>query len=165
MGKTDWTTIIIGGGALVAGVYAWINWKTVCPQVFGADSTACAGDTPLAAIEGVFTSAQRYMSDKAPATSVINTNPNASKNAAAAIKAQQDFSNPKTKAASQTYLNVAKNNAGTSAGGTSGANGTGYNCNSTLCKLYPSNCPGCAKSNYTSFNSFNTITLNRMSVR
>lgn len=165
MGRTNWGAIIIGGGLLVGGAYAWINWKTVCPQIFGSSSTACAGDTPLSAVEGIFTSTARYMSDKAPATSRINTNPNANKNAAAAIAAQQDFSNPKTKAASQTYLNTTVKNAGTPAGGTSGPNGTGYNCNSVLCKNYPSNCPGCPKSNYTNFHSFNTITLNKISVR
>lgn len=35
MARTDWTTIIIGGSVLVAGVYALINWKTVCPKLFG----------------------------------------------------------------------------------------------------------------------------------
>lgn len=165
MGRTDWTAIAIGGTVLVVGAYAWINWKTVCPQVFGAGSTACASDTPLEAVVTEFNKLPTLLQN--PSTNQyrsVTMDTEDPKVVSKRIQDQSDFSNPKTAAAVKTYVNTANKNAGTPAGGTSGKNGTGYNCNSTLCKLYPSNCPGCKKSNYT-FNSFATITLNRMSVR
>lgn len=153
MGKTDWAPIIIGGGLLIGGAYVWINWKTVCPSIFGADSTACTGATPLAAAEGIFTSGARYMSDKAPATSRVNTNPNASKNAATAIRNQQNFSSPKVIKAS-SYVKPAN----TDARKHNPVNPKDSPCTGPNAHLYPF----CS---YATFNSFNTITLNRMSVR
>ena len=74
------------------------------------------------------------------------------------IQDQSDFSVPKTATAVKQYIAATNKNAGTPAGGTSGPNGTGYNCNSTLCKLYPTNCPGCKKANYAN-SLFTTMRL------
>jgi hypothetical protein len=41
MGRTDWGMVIIGGGALLGIAYAFFNWKTICPQVLGAEN--CTG--------------------------------------------------------------------------------------------------------------------------
>lgn len=159
MGRTNWTAIILGGGVLVGGIYAWVNWKTVCPKLFGEGSTTCNSETPLAAAEGIFTSNERYMSDKAPATTRINTNPNAQKNAAIALQRQTVQGQA---AANQVKKTVARKNS------LPEATERNEYCAGAFCKSYPSQCPKCKGGKwvgYTNFHSFNTITLNKVSVR
>jgi hypothetical protein len=152
MGRTNWGPIIVGGVALVGIGYAYFNWSKICSH-FGEGACDWFKDAGAIGdkIEGIFTSDERYMSDKAPATSRINTNPNAQKNAATAIANQQKFRSPAVIQKS-SYVKPANTTARKNDFCSQGNNKTNY---PNICGFYTS----------ADFNSFNTITLNRISVR
>jgi hypothetical protein len=162
MGRTNWPAIIIGGGALVGVVYAWANWKTVCPQLFGEGSTTCNSETPLDAAAQAFNQLPTIADN--PTTSNyrstrINTNPNASKNAAIQLERQRVAGQQAANTVKQT---VARKNA------LPESQERDEYCAGAFCKSYPSQCPKCKGGKwvgYTDFHSFNTITLNKLSVR
>lgn len=131
MGRTDWGMVILGGGALVGIAYVFFNWKTLCPQILGAQNC----NNGLAGIfGGTLTGSgiaqgygQIYKPDPTKPAQTIDpqkvvTGSSAKVNTKASIP-----SKPKLQA--------------------SGSASVG------------------AGAHYTDFNSFNTITLNRMSVR
>ena len=137
MARTDWGMVILGGGALVGIAYVFFNWKTICPQVLGAEQ--CAGGLP-GLFGGTITG-----SGIAQGYGQILTNPTTGQKqtirtgtpttgAKAGVSAGATLGKPKT----------TKLNATGSVGAGAGAG---------------------RRSNYTDFSSFATITLNRVSVK
>jgi hypothetical protein len=171
MGRTNWPAIIIGGGVLVGGVILWINWKKYCPDILGVEN--CTGDNPIADIYNQLPTIADNPTTSNYRSTRINTNPNAQANAAAKLAAQRDFSpgSANTKAAqtqlrSMGYLG-ADNKPKVTSTSSNQAKNDAY-CAGAFCKSYPSQCPKCSDGKwvgYTNFHSFNTITLNKLSVR
>ena len=161
MGRTDWGPIIIGGGLLVGGIYAWINWKTVCPAVFGETSTMCKGETPLDALaqynNNLPSITDNPRTNEYKSTRIVGRASDPAVTATFKRQAAQGQA-----AANQVKQTVARKNA------LPEATERNEYCAGAFCKQYPNMCPKCKGGKwvgYTDFNSFNTITLNRMSVR
>jgi|SRR5690349_2695055 len=135
---TNWGSVILGGGALLGIAYVFFNWKTICPQVLGAQQ--CAGGLP-----GLFGGtiigsgiAQGYGQVYTDPTTGVKTQIDPQKTVVGAPAAKVT-----TKA---TIPKKPRLQASGSASIGAGAGAAGH-------------------SAYTSANSFNTITLNRLSVR
>lgn len=145
MGRTDWGGVIIGGAVLVTVAYVFFNWKTVCPQVFGASSSACTGGGVPGLFGGTITGsgiAQGY------GQILTSTNPTTGKTSSQVINPSNVTAGigqgPKVGVTLGKPTSKPKLNATGSVGAGVGAG---------------------RRSNYTDFHSFNTITLNRLSVR
>lgn len=157
MGRTNWTAIILGGGVLVGGAYVFLNWKKLCPDILGAEN--CTGDNPIADIYNQLPTIADNPSTNVYRSTRINTNPNAQKNAAIALQRQTVQGQA---AANQVKATVARKNA------LPESQERDEYCAGAFCKSYPSQCPKCKGGKwvgYTNFHSFNTITLNKVSVR
>lgn len=155
MGRTDWGMVILGGGALVGIAYVFFNWKTLCHN-FG-EGACNLGQTVSGAVgsitEGIYSPAGvRYSSDTVKSTR--NASPSSVVKTPTYTYGSKS-ANPGTKAtqAQQTAYIKPANTAARKTGSQSP-------CSGPNAKLYP------FCSYYTDdFNSFSTITLNRMSVR
>jgi hypothetical protein len=140
MGRTDWGMVIIGGGALLGIAYVFFNWKTICPQVLSAEQ--CTGGQGLFGGTLIGSgNAQGY------GQILTKTNPTTGKTSSQVINPSNTITGASNRITAGATLGkpVKKLNATGSVGAAAGVSGR--------------------RSNYTDFHSFNTITLNKLSVR
>lgn len=156
MGRTDWGMVILGGGALVGIAYVFFNWKKLCPDIMGAEN--CTGDNPIADIYNQLpTIADNPTTNQYRSTRIVGR---ASDPAVTATLRRQEAQGQA--AANQVKKTVARKNS------LPEATERNEYCAGAFCKSYPSQCPKCNGGKwvgYTNFHSFNTITLNKVSVR
>lgn len=144
-------------GVLGFSVVAFMNrclWFKWCDPIPGLDQVIAQFNSLPTLIQNPSTNQYRSVTMDKEDPKVVSKR----------IQDQSDFSNPKTATAVKQYISTTNKNAGTPANGTSGPNGTGYNCNSELCKRYPTNCPGCKKANFVRSLVAMSLHGNRMSV-
>lgn len=136
MSQALWTLAALGIGVVVLiNRCEWLKW---CDPIPGLDQIVSQFNKLPTLIQNPSTNQYRSVTMDTEDPKVVSKR----------IQDQSDFSNPKTATAVKQYVATTNKNAGDKSGGTSGPNGTGYNCNSELCKRYPTNCPGCKKSSF-----------------
>ena len=150
MGRTDWGPVIIGVVVLGAGAYAFFNWKNICHHLgegacnwfntTGATGTGIFGGTITGS--GIAQGRGQILTTTDPTTGKVTTqriNPSVPvAGSQSVVKAKTTSSKPRL-------------NASASVGVYGGS------------RAVPKHVK--VVSRYADFNSFNTITLNRMSVR
>lgn len=140
MGRTDWGMVILGGGALVGIAYVFFNWKTICPQVLGAEQ--CAGGLP-----GLFggTITNNTMPAQGYGQILTSTNPTTGKTSTQTIRTGTPTTGAKASVSRGTSIPTNKKPKLQASGSVGAGAGAG--------------------ARYTDFSSFATITLNKLSVK
>lgn len=137
MSRTDWGMVILGGGALLGAAYVFFNWKSICPQVLGAEQ--CAGGLP-GLFGGTITGsgmAQGY------GQILTKTNPTTGKTSSQVINPSNTITGAQSVAKGATSIGSKGKPKLNASGSVRAGAGAGY----------------------TDVNSFATITLNKLSVR
>ena len=136
MGRTDWGMVILGGGALVGIAYVFFNWKTICPQVLGAEQ--CTGGLP-----GLFGGTITNNTMPAQGYGQILTNPTTGQKQT--IRTGTPTTGAKASVSRGTSIPTNKKPKLQASGSVGAGAGAG--------------------ARYTDFSSFATITLNKLSVK
>ena len=149
MGRTDWGMVILGGGALLGVAYVFFNWKSICPQVLGAEQCTGGGGGMPGLFGGTITN--NTMPAQGRGQILTTTDPTTGKVTTQRINPSVPVAGSQSVVKAKTTSSKPRLNASASVGAYGGS------------RAVPKHVK--VVSRYADFNSFNTITLNRMSVR